>query len=64
MPELDFYRQQRRDGAIRTGIEIDGETVLGRFEQVAEDANPVLAWWVDVRCKGRRLPDEPEAARR
>jgi hypothetical protein len=58
-----FYRQQRRDGAVRTGIEIEGDTVLGRFENEAEEWDPVLAWWMDVRCEGRRLPVEAEAAR-
>jgi hypothetical protein len=61
---LSFYRQQRRDGGVRTGIEIDDHTELGRFENEAEDSDPVLAWWVDLRCEGRKLPMDPESARR
>lgn len=62
--KLSFYRQQTRDGAIRTGIEIDGSTELGRYENEAKDGDPVLAWWVDLRCEGRKLPGDPEGARR
>ena len=32
MTTINFYRQARVDGGKRTGVEIDGETVLERFE--------------------------------
>lgn len=63
MSTLTFYRQARRDGGVRTGIEINSNTVLARFEQGSEDGDPALVWYVDVRCEGARLPAEPEAAR-
>jgi hypothetical protein len=65
MRKLAFYRQQRRDGGIRTAIDVNDEAELGRFENEAdfEHTDPVLAWWVDVRCEGPKLPTDPEKAR-
>lgn len=63
MPQLTFYRQKRRDGGVRTGIDVDGETLLHEFRDGSEDIDPALQWWADVRCKGARLPTEPSAAR-
>ena len=61
---LTFYRQKRVDGGIRTGIMLDGETVLGRFEEGRSDYDPALIWSVDLRCKGKGLPETAEDARR
>jgi hypothetical protein len=63
MKTINFYTQMRADGGRRTGVEIDGETVLARFEPGTAAEDPALLWFVDVRCSGGRLPDEPEAAR-
>lgn len=63
LSDLSCYRQQRRDGGVRTGVEARGDTVFHQFEGEAEDANPVLDWWVDVRCFGRKLPQDPEEVR-
>jgi hypothetical protein len=63
MSAISFYRQARRDGGIRTGITIDADTVLHRYENGGNDSDPALVWFVDVRCEGRRLPTEPEPAR-
>jgi hypothetical protein len=60
---ISFYRQARRDGGIRTGVTIDADTVLHRYEGGGNDSDPALVWFVDLRCEGRRLPTEPEAAR-
>jgi hypothetical protein len=62
MPTITFFRQARRDGGIRTGIDIDDQTVLSRFDG-PEDDDPTLLWYVDVRCSGPRLPRDAEAAR-
>ena len=29
----------------------------------SEEHDPALLWYVDIRCEGRTLPSEPEAAR-
>jgi len=63
MSKLTFYVQQRVDGGRRSGIDIDGETVFGRFEAGGEEFDPALLWYVDVRCAGD-LPSEPDRARR
>ena len=41
------------DGGYRTGLEVDGETVYGLFEEGQTDDNPRLHWFVDLRCVGR-----------
>jgi hypothetical protein len=64
MKTIVFYRQVRVDGGKRTGVEIDGETVLERFERGNETEDSALLWFVDIRCCGSHLPDEAEAARK
>jgi hypothetical protein len=65
MPTITFFRQARRDGGVRTGIDIDGRTVLSQFQQGwrAADNDPALLWYVDVRCDGPRLPTDVDHAR-
>ena len=63
MPLITFYRQARRDGSVRTGIELDKEALLGRFEGESTDFDPVLTWFVDIECAGDHLPDQPDAIR-
>jgi hypothetical protein len=63
MPTITFFRQARRDGGVRTGIDIDDHTVLSRFEPGRRDEDPALLWYVDVRCTGPRLPRDVDAAR-
>jgi hypothetical protein len=61
MPHLSFYRQKRIDGALRTGIEVETTTVWHRYVDGDEDADPVLIWFVDLRCHGKSLPTDPDA---
>jgi hypothetical protein len=63
MPKLTFYHQVRADGGERTGIELDGTTLLHHFQQGHEEHDPALLWFLDLRCEGASLPDEPEAVR-
>lgn len=63
MTKLMVYRQERQDGGIRTGMEVDGLTVLHHFQLGSSDSDPALAWFVDVRAEGRSLPHDPQAAR-
>src|SRR5215204_559527 len=63
MPEITFYRQRRRDGGTRTGIDIDGNSALDRFEAGTDDPDPALVWYVDVRCVGPSLPRTSHRAR-
>jgi hypothetical protein len=64
MARIAFFRQGRRDGGIRTRIEIERDTVLGRFEEGTDEPDPVLTWLLDIECEGDSLPAEREAARR
>jgi hypothetical protein len=63
MKTINFYRQARVDGGKRTGVEIDGETVLERFESGNKTEDSALLWFVDVRCSGDNMPNEAETAR-
>ena len=63
MARISFYRQARRDGGIRTGIEIERHTVLGQFEEGTDEPDPVLTWFLNIECEGEALPTNPEAAR-
>jgi hypothetical protein len=63
MPNLTFYHQVRVDGGERTGIELDGNTLLHHFQQGDEEHDPALLWFLDLRCDGGSLPNEPESVR-
>jgi hypothetical protein len=60
--KLVFYRQKRYDGGIRTGVELNGETVSERFKEGVDERDPTLLWYVDLRCEGDPLPDDPDLA--
>jgi hypothetical protein len=66
MTDINCYRQLRRDGGIRMGVDVDGEIKLSHFQQgrrTRSNPDPALEWYVDVRFKGSRLPVEPELVR-
>lgn len=62
MAKLVFYIQKRFDGGSRTGIELDDETIAHHFEDVQGEHNPKLRWFVDLRCNGPGVSDDPETA--
>lgn len=64
MRTLIFYYQKRKDGGLRTGVELDGERVLETYAPGRQPPDSALEWFVDVRCRGRRLPDSEEEVRR
>jgi hypothetical protein len=63
MSKLTFYRQGRADGGIRTGIELDEDSIFGRFDEGGPEPDPTLLWYVDLRCEGPGLPYDPMEAR-
>jgi hypothetical protein len=63
MKTINFYRQARMDGGKRTGIEIDEETVMEQFEEGTGMEDSALLWFVDIRCSGAPLPNDPASAR-
>lgn len=63
MDTITYFRQQRRDGGIHSGIEVDGYTGLNRFDPGPEgDDDPILVWFVVVEFRGESLPATPEEA--
>jgi hypothetical protein len=62
MGKLALYYHYRNDGGTRTTVDVDGVTVAHRFKAGKRAVDPTLAWYVDVRCEGVRLPKEPAAA--
>jgi hypothetical protein len=62
---LVFYRQARVDGGIRTGIDAFDTPLMESEENEApyDESMPVLAWAIEVRCKGKGLPTTAEEAR-
>jgi hypothetical protein len=64
MPTINFYRQGRQDGGLRTGIEINRNPLFGRFEEGQEDYDPALSWFIDLEIQGDSIPDRPEEGRR
>jgi hypothetical protein len=63
MKTWNFYHQKRKDGGIRTGVELNGERVLEGFKPGRRSRDSALEWFVDARCRGRHLPDTPETIR-
>ena len=63
MSKLTFYHQKRRDGALRTGVELNDERILENYEPGDSPQDSALLWFVDVRCSGEPIPSQPEAVR-
>ena len=64
MSKIVFYRQKRRDRGLHTGVLIEGGTALELEEGVNwKGGDPILLWWVDLRCEGKKLPTRTEPAR-
>jgi hypothetical protein len=61
--KLTFYHQKRRDGGVRTGVELERERILECFEPGSALEDSKLVWWIDVRCAQRTWPSEPEGVR-
>jgi len=63
MTKLTFYHQVRLDGGRRTGISIDDDNEsLQYFQAGSDEMDPRLLWYVDVRCRGETLPNDPRKA--
>ena len=62
---LIYYRQGRVDGGIHTGVDGYDVPLLESFENEApyDESDPVLVWYVEVRCKGQGLPTSVDGAR-
>jgi hypothetical protein len=64
MKQLIFYHQKRRDGGLRTGVEVNDEPVLEEFKLGRQPEDSRLLWFIDVRSIGTKVPTQPEPVRR
>jgi hypothetical protein len=60
---ITWYRQYRVDHGVHTGIEANGTTLFEYVRPGKRDRDPVLLWYVDLRCKGEKLPKSPVEVR-
>lgn len=51
------------DGGIHTGITVEATPILEHYAAPDDEFDPALAWSVDLRCEGPRLPTEPQRVR-
>ena len=63
MAQMTFYRQRRRDGGTRTGIDLNSFEYWHRFQPGSDEDDPSLEWYVEVRVEGEGLPTEADEAR-
>jgi hypothetical protein len=63
MSRITFYRQERFDGGLRSGIDVDDTHILGTFVPGSGDDHPALLWYVDMQFEGESLPTDPDHVR-
>ena len=63
MPTLTYYKNVRNDGGVRTGVGLNGETVLEDFVEGRQEPDPILVWYVDLLFESSKVPKEAEAIR-
>jgi hypothetical protein len=59
---LTFYRQKRYDDGVRMGVELNDWELAHYFEEGKGERDPSLLWYVDLRCDGSGIPDDPDDA--
>lgn len=69
MNQLFYFRNARRDGGVRIGVELNGERIFHQFTDGPDvkditDENPALDWFFDLFFEGKSIPEEPEKVRR
>jgi hypothetical protein len=65
MTKVTFFQQRRKDQAVRTGVEVNEETVLQRFSPGEGESDPALLWFIDLRFViNQSIATEAEAAKR
>lgn len=61
MADVTFYHQERFDGGQRSGVTVDGRTVLHGFVPGAGEYDPELEWYVDLSLPTTNPPTETDA---
>ncbi len=69
MRNLLYFRNVRRDGGIRLGVELDGERLFHQFIDGPKvngiwDENPAIDWYIDILFEGKNILGEPEKVRK
>jgi hypothetical protein len=64
MAQITLYKQVRRDGGERVGVDVDGERLLDGYRPGTADEDPSLLWYIDVRCTMSNLSSDPTAVQR
>jgi hypothetical protein len=63
MTRIVFYRHERADGGLRTGVEVDGNSVFESFREGVAEHDPALIWYIDIEFEGSALPDSGDTVR-
>lgn len=61
MAQVTFYHQERVDGGRRSGLLVDGNSMLHGFLPGGADRDPALAWYADVTLESETPPEERDA---
>jgi hypothetical protein len=61
MAEVTFYHQERLDGGRRSGLNVDGSSILHGFVPGGTDRDPALAWFADVALETQSPPSQATA---
>lgn len=61
MADVQFYHQERVDGGRRSGVTVDGTTILHGFLPGREEYDPALEWYVDVTLVTENPPTPANA---
>lgn len=61
MADVQFYHQERVDGGRRSGVTVDGTTVLHGFIPGGDEYDPALEWYVDVALVTANPPTQVNA---
>lgn len=61
MADVQFYHQERVDGGRRSGVTVDGTTVLHGFIPGGDEYDPALEWYVDVTLVTANPPTQVNA---
>ena len=61
MVDVQFFHQERVDGGRRSGVSVDGTTILHGFLPGSEEYDPALVWYADVTVPSSNPPTEANA---
>lgn len=63
MTTIAYFRNVCRDGGIHLGLYVDDDVLFENWKNQAEEPDPVLDWWIDVRCQTAEFPKNADQIR-